>query len=229
MTGAETRSAEGCSRARRKSPGRNSRHAVVWAGTRSWKGWKHHRPHQRQHQWPPSQCTSSSPSTACSRARWTSTTGSTRRWARPSATITDAANTILLGPHDVRDVRAGLVDRTVEEDPGAPFFNETQKYVVGAQEPEEEWRPPPASARTTPTRSAAQGRAGRASSTSPAAASWSGAAQGGPGRQPAPVRLPDRPRRRRAPLEGRRRPDQARAEGTDVYDNGVVHLDYGPA
>ena len=30
-------------------------------------------------------------------------------------------------------------DRTVEDDPGAPFFNETEKVVVGANEPAEEW------------------------------------------------------------------------------------------
>jgi hypothetical protein len=30
-------------------------------------------------------------------------------------------------------------DRTVEDDPGSPFFNETGKFVVGANEPAEEW------------------------------------------------------------------------------------------
>ena len=36
------------------------------------------------------------------------------------------------GPGDLRDVRARALwsTRTVEEDPGAPFFNETTKYVV---------------------------------------------------------------------------------------------------
>jgi dihydrofolate reductase len=31
--------------------------------------------------------------------------------------------------------------RTVEDDPGAPFFNDTHKYVVGAQEPDVDWGP----------------------------------------------------------------------------------------
>ena len=30
-------------------------------------------------------------------------------------------------------------DRTVEDDPGADFFNQTEKFVVGANEPAEEW------------------------------------------------------------------------------------------
>ena len=30
-------------------------------------------------------------------------------------------------------------DRTVEDDPGSPFFNETEKFVVGANEPAEQW------------------------------------------------------------------------------------------
>jgi dihydrofolate reductase len=30
-------------------------------------------------------------------------------------------------------------DRTVADDPGAPFFNETEKLVVGSHEPAEEW------------------------------------------------------------------------------------------
>ena len=30
-------------------------------------------------------------------------------------------------------------DRTAEDDPGAPFFNDTEKLVVGANEPAEEW------------------------------------------------------------------------------------------
>jgi dihydrofolate reductase len=29
--------------------------------------------------------------------------------------------------------------RTVEDDPGAPFFNNTEKYVVGSQEPRVQW------------------------------------------------------------------------------------------
>ena len=31
--------------------------------------------------------------------------------------------------------------RTVEDDPGAPFFNDTMKYVVGAGTPTVEWGP----------------------------------------------------------------------------------------
>jgi dihydrofolate reductase len=31
--------------------------------------------------------------------------------------------------------------RTAQDDPGAPFFNETHKYVVGSQEPAVQWGP----------------------------------------------------------------------------------------
>jgi len=30
-------------------------------------------------------------------------------------------------------------DRTVEDDPGAPYFNDSEKFVVGAQPLVEEW------------------------------------------------------------------------------------------
>jgi dihydrofolate reductase len=30
-------------------------------------------------------------------------------------------------------------ERTVTDDPGAPFFNDTEKIVVGAHEPSQEW------------------------------------------------------------------------------------------
>jgi hypothetical protein len=30
-------------------------------------------------------------------------------------------------------------DRTAEEDPGAPFFNDTEKFAVGAHQPAQTW------------------------------------------------------------------------------------------
>jgi hypothetical protein len=33
----------------------------------------------------------------------------------------------------LRDVRAAWSTRTVEDDPGAPFFNDTMKYVVSGR------------------------------------------------------------------------------------------------
>jgi dihydrofolate reductase len=55
--------------------------------------------------------------------------------------ITDASNAILLGRHTYEAFAPAWSTRTVEDDPGAPFFNDTHKYVVGAQEPDADWGP----------------------------------------------------------------------------------------
>jgi dihydrofolate reductase len=57
------------------------------------------------------------------------------------AGITGSASAILLGRKTFDMFAPAWRDRTVEQDPGAPFFNETTKYVVGAQEPAQEWGP----------------------------------------------------------------------------------------
>ncbi|MGI9084671.1 MAG: dihydrofolate reductase family protein [Aeromicrobium sp.] len=53
--------------------------------------------------------------------------------------ITDRSDGILLGRRTFEMFAPAWKGRTVDDDPGAPFFNETQKYVVGANEPSEEW------------------------------------------------------------------------------------------
>ncbi|MBF6347761.1 MULTISPECIES: dihydrofolate reductase family protein [Nocardia] len=55
------------------------------------------------------------------------------------AAITGAARAILLGRNTFEMFAPAWSTRTVEDDPGAPFFNETTKYVVGAQAPRAEW------------------------------------------------------------------------------------------
>ena len=55
------------------------------------------------------------------------------------AAITDASKAILLGRTTFEMFAPAWSTRTVEDDPGAPFFNNTQKYVVGTQEPKVEW------------------------------------------------------------------------------------------
>ena len=55
------------------------------------------------------------------------------------AAITEGAETILLGRTTHEMFAPGWRDRTPEDDPGAPFFNETEKLVVGTQEPAEQW------------------------------------------------------------------------------------------
>jgi dihydrofolate reductase len=51
------------------------------------------------------------------------------------------ATAILLGRTTYEMFAPAWSQRTVEDDPGAPFFNDTPKYVVGAQPPNVEWGP----------------------------------------------------------------------------------------
>lgn len=55
--------------------------------------------------------------------------------------ITGAATAILLGRTTYEMFAPAWSSRTVEDDPGAPFFNETHKYVVASQEPNVDWGP----------------------------------------------------------------------------------------
>ncbi|MEV3964128.1 dihydrofolate reductase family protein [Nocardia sp. NPDC050193] len=55
------------------------------------------------------------------------------------AAITGAAKAILLGRNTFEMFAPAWSTRTAEDDPGAPFFNDTVKYVVGAREPQVEW------------------------------------------------------------------------------------------
>jgi dihydrofolate reductase len=57
------------------------------------------------------------------------------------AAVTDASTAILLGRRTYEMFAPAWSTRTVEDDPGAPFFNDTHKYVVGAQEPAADWGP----------------------------------------------------------------------------------------
>jgi dihydrofolate reductase len=75
---------------------------------------------------------------------WTFEFGFDPRMGETLAAITGSATAILLGRKTHEMFAPGWRDRTPEDDPGAPFFNETEKLVVGAHEPAEEW------ANTTP-------------------------------------------------------------------------------
>ena len=55
------------------------------------------------------------------------------------AAITSESDAILLGRTTYEMFAPAWRDRTVDDDPGAPFFNDTEKFVVGAQELVEEW------------------------------------------------------------------------------------------
>jgi dihydrofolate reductase len=70
---------------------------------------------------------------------WTAEFGFDPKMGETIGAITGGCDTILLGRRTYEMFAPGWRDRTVEDDPGAPFFNETEKFVVGASELSEEW------------------------------------------------------------------------------------------
>ena len=70
---------------------------------------------------------------------WTFEYGFDPKMGETLAAITGASSTILLGRKTHEMFAPSWRDRSIEEDPGAEFFNETEKLVVGAHEPAEEW------------------------------------------------------------------------------------------
>ena len=72
---------------------------------------------------------------------WTFEFGFDPAMGETLAGIAGGASAILLGRTTFDMFAPAWRDRTAEQDPGAPFFNETTKYVVGEQEPAEQWGP----------------------------------------------------------------------------------------
>lgn len=70
---------------------------------------------------------------------WTFDYGFDPKMGEALGEITGQANTILLGRTTHEMFAPAWRERTVDDDPGAPFFNDTEKVVVGANEPAEEW------------------------------------------------------------------------------------------
>jgi dihydrofolate reductase len=70
---------------------------------------------------------------------WTFDYGFDPKMGETLAAVTGASDTILLGRRTHEMFAPAWRDRTAEDDPGAPFFNDTEKFVVGATEPAEEW------------------------------------------------------------------------------------------
>ena len=73
--------------------------------------------------------------------RWTFEYGFDPKMGETLGAITKRAAAILLGRKTFEMFAPGWRNRTVDDDPGAPFFNETTKYVVGTGDLEEEWSP----------------------------------------------------------------------------------------
>ena len=106
---------------------------------------------------------------------WTFEFGFDPKMGETIGAITAASDSILLGRTTHEMFAPAWRERTVEDDPGAPFFNETEKFVVGAHDPAEEWANTTRLGPTTPSRSGSSRSPVRAPSTSRAAAGWSGA------------------------------------------------------
>ena len=70
---------------------------------------------------------------------WTFDFGFDPQMGETLGAITGSSDLILLGRRTHEMFAPAWRDRTVEDDPGVPFFNETEKLVVGSQEPAEEW------------------------------------------------------------------------------------------
>jgi dihydrofolate reductase len=71
---------------------------------------------------------------------WTMEFGFDPKMGAAIAALTSGdGNAILLGRKTFEMFAPAWSTRTAEEDPGAPFFNDTTKYVVGATTPSVEW------------------------------------------------------------------------------------------
>lgn len=71
---------------------------------------------------------------------WTFEFGFDPKMGETLAAITGGSSAILLGRKTFEMFAPAWSTRTVDEDPGAPFFNDTQKYVVASNAPAVEWR-----------------------------------------------------------------------------------------
>jgi dihydrofolate reductase len=70
---------------------------------------------------------------------WTFEYGFDPKMGETLATITDRSTAILLGRRTYEMFYPAWSTRTAEDDPGAPFFNDTQKYVVSGTLQEAPW------------------------------------------------------------------------------------------
>ena len=69
---------------------------------------------------------------------WTADFGFDPRMGEAIKRLTDRSRAILLGRTTYEMFEPAWSNRTVEDDPGAPFFNDTEKYVVSSTLTEEE-------------------------------------------------------------------------------------------
>ena len=71
---------------------------------------------------------------------WTFEFGFDTAMGETIGALTAGSSAILLGRTTFEMFAPAWSARTADEDPGAPFFNDTQKYVVASKQPAVEWR-----------------------------------------------------------------------------------------
>ena len=160
---------------------------------------------------------------------WTFEYGWDPQMGETLGAVTASAEAILLGRRTYEMFAPAWSTRTVEDDPGAPFFNETHKYVVASQQPNTDWGPS-----TTLRYDADAIRDLKESVDGAIYVSGSGMLV----RALLDDELVDDLHLFVYPVargngerlfRDRVDPTRLRLKGSDVYDNGVVHLLYGPA
>jgi len=85
---------------------------------------------------------------------WTFDYGFDPKMGEAIGAVTQRCQAILLGRVAYQMFERGWSQRTVEDDPGAPFFNDTMKYVVSGTLTTPTGETPRSSDRTTGGRSA---------------------------------------------------------------------------
>ena len=70
---------------------------------------------------------------------WTFEFGFDPQMGETIGALTAESTAILLGRTTFEMFAPAWSTRTADEDPGAPFFNDTQKYVVASKQPSVEW------------------------------------------------------------------------------------------
>ena len=161
---------------------------------------------------------------------WTFEFGFDPKMGETLASVTGGAKAILLGRRTFDMFAPAWRDRTAEDDPGAPFFNETTKYVVGQRDLAEEW----AHTERLGAYDAGAIRALKDDTDGTIYISGSGTLVRGLLADGLvddlhlfvyPIALGSGARLFPEGLDTTR----FALKGSDVYDNGVVHLHYGPA
>src|SRR5690348_3737770 len=71
---------------------------------------------------------------------WTADYGFDPKMSEAIGALTQGANGILLGRTTYQMFEPAWSTRTAEDDPGAPFFNDTTKYVVSSTLTSTTWR-----------------------------------------------------------------------------------------